>query len=318
MASQRRDRQLAFVLSMLGHAAIVAALTFSIPLGRNRPAPGPVVVPIEAVMINEAAIEAEMARIEAAEEAERQRQLELERQRQREEQERQERLRQEQAELERIRQEQEAAEQERLRLQAEAADAERRRLAILEEERLEAERIAEQQRIERERQEAERLAAEQAAEAERQRQEEERRRQEEERLAAERAAEEERLRREAEERARREAVEAEIARAIAAEQEARAARDAGLRDQWARAISDRVALYWIRPPNVSSELECVLIVEQLPNGEVVNVTTDRCNTSDSNIIRSIENAVLNASPLPQPPRGVAFERVVRITFSPID
>lgn len=314
MASRRTDRQLAFVLSIVGHAAIVAALTFSIPLGINRPPAGPIVVPIDTVMINEAAIEAEMARIEAEEEAERIRQVEeAERVRQQQEA--------EQRELERIRQEREAAElaaeRERVRLEAEAA-AERERLVILEREREEAERRAEQERIERERQEAERLAAERAAEEERRRQEEERRRLEEERLAAERAAEEERLRREAEERARREAVEAEIARAIAAEQEARAARDAGLRDQWARAISDRVALYWIRPPNVSSELECVLVVTQLPNGEVVNVTIDRCNTSDGNIIRSIENAVLNASPLPQPPRGVAFERVVRITFSPID
>jgi colicin import membrane protein len=289
MASRRTDQHLAFALSIFGHAAIVAALTFSIPLGRTRPSAGEIVVPIETVMINEAAIEAEIARMEAAEEAERIRQAEeAERVRQQQEA--------EQRELERIRLEREAAEQaaelERQRVEVEAA-AERERLLILEREREEAERLAEQERLERERLQAERIAAEQAAE-------------------------EARLRREAEERARREAVEAEIARAIAAEQEARAARDAGLRDQWARAISDRVALYWIRPPNVSSELECVLIVTQLPNGDVVNVTVDQCNTNDGNIIRSIENAVLNASPLPQPPRGVAFERVVRITFRPDD
>lgn len=314
MASRRTDQQLAYGVSIFGHAAIVAALTFSIPLGRNRPPAGEIVVPIEAVMINEAAIEAEMARIEAAEEAERIRQAEeAERIRQQQEA--------EQRELERIRLEREAAEQaaeqERIRLEAEA-EAEREALLILEREREEAARIAEQERIERERLEAERLAAEQAAEEERLRQEEERRRLEEERLAAERAAEEERLRREAEERARQEAVEAEIARAIAAEQEARAARDAGLRDQWARAISDHVERRWNRPPNVSSELRCVLVVEQLPNGDVINTTVDECNTTDGNIIRSIENAVLNASPLPPAPRGVAFERVVRITFSPDD
>jgi colicin import membrane protein len=269
MASRRTDQHLAFALSIFGHAAIVAALTFSIPLGRTRPSAGEIVVPIETVMINEAAIEAEIARMEAAEEAERIRQAEeAERVRQQQEA--------EQRELERIRLEREAAEQaaelERQRVEVEAA-AERERLLILEREREEAERLAEQERLERERLEAERIAAEQAAEEERRRQEEERRRQEEERLAAER---------------------------------------------WARAISDRVALYWIRPPNVSSELECVLIVTQLPNGDVVNVTVDQCNTNDGNIIRSIENAVLNASPLPQPPRGVAFERVVRITFRPDD
>ena len=45
MASRRVQRQYAFVLSVLGHAAIVAALTFSIPLSsRNRPAGGQTVI----------------------------------------------------------------------------------------------------------------------------------------------------------------------------------------------------------------------------------------------------------------------------------
>jgi hypothetical protein len=57
-------------------------------------------------------------------------------------------------------------------------------------------------------------------------------------------------------------------------------------------------------------------VTQLPNGEVVDVTINRCNTNDQTIIRSVENAVLNASPLPRPPSGQPFERVVIITFRP--
>jgi hypothetical protein len=60
----------------------------------------------------------------------------------------------------------------------------------------------------------------------------------------------------------------------------------------------------------------VLDVTQLPNGEVIEVKIDRCNTNDQTIIRSVENAVLNASPLPRPPSGVPFERVIIITFRP--
>jgi colicin import membrane protein len=73
---------------------------------------------------------------------------------------------------------------------------------------------------------------------------------------------------------------------------------------------------WNRPPSAQVGLECVLVVTQLPNGDVTDVTIDRCNTNDQTIIRSVENAVLTASPLPRPPAGVAFERVVIITFRP--
>ena len=289
MASRRAQRQYAYVLSVFAHAAIVAMLTFSIPLtNRNPPVAGP--SPIETYMIDTAALEAEMARIEAAEEAERLRQQqEAERIREQQEAERRE--------VERVQREREAAEQEaereRIRLQQEA-EAERLRLAEVEREREEAERRAEEERLERERQEE--IARQE--ELERQRLEAERRQREE------------------EERRRREAVEQEIQRSIAAEQAAREAVSSGLRAQWALAIGRKVEQYWNRPPNVDPNLECVLIVTQLPDGSVTQVNMERCTTSDQTIIRSVENAVLNASPLPPRPAGVEFERQVRITFIP--
>lgn len=304
MASRRVQRQYALVLSLILHGILVAALTLSIPLSSHRQLAGPAIVPIETFTVDATAVAEEIERLNAEEEAERQRELEAERQREREAQ---ERLRQEQEELARIEREQEEArqeaERERVRLQQEA-EAEQLRLAELarqreEQERLEQERREEEERLARE--EAERLAREEA-----------------ERIARE---EEERLAREAEERARQEriaAIEAEVAASIEAERTARAARDAGLRDQWARAIGNRVELYWNRPPNAGVGLECVLEVTQLPNGDVINVVVDDCNTDDVNIIRSIESAVLNASPLPQRPAGVEFERIVRITFSPTE
>jgi len=68
MASRRTQRQFAFGLSVLGHGIIVAALTFSVPLSSSRrSSAGPTVVPIDTVMIDQSAIDAEMARLEAAE-----------------------------------------------------------------------------------------------------------------------------------------------------------------------------------------------------------------------------------------------------------
>lgn len=292
MAARRLQRQYAFVLSVLGHAAIVVALTFSIPLAnRNRPV-GSDVEPIETYMIDQAALDAEIARLEAEDAAER--------------------LRQDQ-EAERIREQQRAEQRELERIEREALEAERaaeqRRIQLEQEAEAEKLRIAE--RVERE--EAERLERER--QAERERQLEEQRRQEQ--LARERE-EAARRQREAEELARRQAVEADIQRSIAAEQAARVARESGARDQWALAIGRRVEQYWNRPPSVDPNLECVLVVTQLPDGSVTQVTVERCTTTDQTIIRSVENAVLNASPLPQRPSGVPFERQIRITFRPAE
>ena len=300
MALRRRQRLYAFVLSVLGHAGIVGALMFSIPLSsRQTPAAGGVVVPIEAVMINESAIEAEMARLQAAEEAERirlQEEAEALLQQRAAEQQELARIQAEREEAERV------AEAERVERDR-RANEERLRLERIEEQRIEAERLAEQERIERERREE----AERLAEQQRQREEAERQRLEAERLEAERLA-----------AAQRQAVEADIERAMAAERAAQEARDAGLRADWARAISDKVDRNWNKPPSVRLGLECVLVVSQLPNGEVTQVVVADCNTSDQTIVRSLENAVLNASPLPERPPGVPFERQVRIRFIPTE
>lgn len=308
MASRRLQRQYAFVLSVLGHAAIVALLTFSIPLAnRNREAAGPNVVPIDTYLIDESAVAEEVARLEAAE-TERQERERLEAERIQQQQEA------EQRELERIQQErveaEQAAERERLRIQREAEE-EQFRLAELERQREEAERVAEQERLERERQEE--IARQE--ELERQRQEAERQRQEQ--LARERE-EAERQRREAEERARVAAAEAEVQESLAREREARLARESGLVDEWSRRISSKVQLSWNRPATATVGLECRLLVTQLLTGRVVEVEVESCNTNDQVIIRSVENAVLSASPLPERPRGVPFESQVRITFRPTD
>ena len=277
MASQRTQRIVAFWLSVVGHALIVVALTFSVSLSGPEQPLG-IVIPIETVMVDQAALDARAAEIEAARQEEIRRQQEEARRLQREEEQRQ-------AQAERERRDREAAEREKIRIQ--------------EEQRLAAERQAqlERERIQREAEEAERRRQEQLA---REREEAERRR------------------REAEAARQREQIAAEIAAAAAAEQQARAAVESGERARWAAMISNKVQQNWQRPPNATAGLECLLIVEQVITGDVRSVTVDECNVRDANIIRSLENAVQASSPLPPRPPGVAFERIIRIRFKPTD
>jgi colicin import membrane protein len=214
----------------------------------------------------------------------------------------------------------------------EAADAARRerereqqRLAEAERQREEAERN-EQQRQEQLRVEREKAAADQRqrdadAEKERQRQAElQREREAEERRVAEaerqRRAEEERRRLQAEAEARKQAeLEAELSRALAAENDRREAEEAGLLDQYLRAIQSQIERNWIAPPTARPGLVCVINVTQIPSGDVVGVGFGSCN-GDEAVKRSIEAAVLRASPLPRPPVPSLFNRSLEVTFRP--
>lgn len=317
MASRRTQRTLATVLSVLGHAALVVLLTAGLPQFSRERASIADGNPIETAMVDPNVLLAEMARLEEAEAEElRLQQEEIQRRRDEaaaeqkrlEEIERQREEAERQAELERqqrVREQEEAdraAAAEQLRLEREA-EAERVRIAELEAERVRQEALAAAEEEERLRREAE--AAEQ-------------RRIEEERIAAERAAEEERRRAEAALQRQRDAIAAQVAEQVAAEEADRLARESGALDQWIRAIENRVTARWNQPPNVSSDLDCVLEVTQQPDGTVTAVAVVSCNTNDANIIRSLENAVMSASPLPRRPEGVAYARVIQIRFNPTE
>lgn len=203
----------------------------------------------------------------------------------------QERARQEalEAEQQRIREEQAA---ERRRLEQEAEERQQREAAERERQRQEAEerRRREEAEAERRRQEAERKRLE---DIERQRRENELRRAE-----AEAAAREQRLQEElAEEMARQEAL------------------SSGELDRYIFAITQRIEQNWIRPASARPGLECVINVRQVPGGEVISATIERCN-GDAAVQRSIEAAVFKASPLPEPSNPALFERNLRITFKP--
>lgn len=211
-------------------------------------------------------------------------------------------------------------------LEAQRAEAERQR--IQQELEAEQQRIREQQEVERQRleQQAEERRRREEAERQRQQQEaEERRRREEaelerQRQEAERQRQEELERqRQENERRRREAEEAERQRQFQqqlAEEEARMeALASSEMDAYRFAITQAIQRNWVRPASAGPGIECVVLVRQVPGGEVIGATIERCNGDDA-VRRSIEAAVFKASPLPEPSNPMLFDRNLRITFKP--
>lgn len=170
-----------------------------------------------------------------------------------------------------------------------------------------AERLAQEKR---EREAAEEKKREDAAQAARKAEEKRKREAEQQRLAEEK-------RKAAAAARRQKELNAQLQADIAAEERRRKAEQSGLLDQYVRLIQNRIEQQWIKPPSARPGLECVVDVTQIPSGTVVNVhvRADKCN-GDAAVRRSIETAVLKASPLPKPPVPELFERNLVITFHP--
>ena len=117
------------------------------------------------------------------------------------------------------------------------------------------------------------------------------------------------------ERLKDEAAEREIARQLEAEERLLAATESGALADYVGMIGQKVTRSWIRPPSARAGLECEVVVNQIPGGEVVGVKVERCN-GDEAVRRSIEAAVLKASPLPLPDDPSLFDRSLRFTFKP--
>lgn len=181
-------------------------------------------------------------------------------------------------------------------------------------------REAEQQRV-AEQQAKERAEAERKAAAERQRAEQlkaEERKQAEQKVEAER---QEKLRQEQADAARRKAEadrrreEQELMRQLADEERRLAAAESGALAEYIALIRQKVERNWRRPPGALPGLECEVSVTQIPGGVVTAVNIGRCN-ADEAVRRSIEAAVLRASPLPAPEESALFERNLRFVFKP--
>jgi colicin import membrane protein len=272
-------------VSLALHAVLLAMLTVSLTL-QSDPSRVPqsgvqVREVIEATVIDAGAIEAEIAR---QDELERQRQAAIDARQQRE----QEAI--EQARQERLSEEQRLAELERQRLarqQQAVADAERQRQAQADAARQAAE---DQRRLDelRQQQEAEAARLEQ--------------------LRAEQAA--------AEQRRQQAEAEALLQQQMAQEARREQAISAGYQAQYEAAVKQATERNWQMPePQMPDGFYCEVLVNQIPGGQVVSVEFDQCN-ADEIWRRSLETAVLRASPLPGPPPEAPeiFERRLRLRF----
>jgi colicin import membrane protein len=200
--------------------------------------------------------------------------------------------------------------------------------------RIEQERIAKERQAEQKKQQEQKLALQRAKDLQAKQQADkakaqlaEKERQE--TAAAERAkAEAERVKAEAErakaarlkeEAARRAAAEAaskrDIARQLAEEERLLAAADSGALAEYVALIRQKVQRNWNPPASAKPGLECEVLVAQLPGGVVAGVRIGTCNADDA-VRRSIEAAVLRASPLPLPDEATLFERNLRFIFKP--
>ncbi len=93
----------------------------------------------------------------------------------------------------------------------------------------------------------------------------------------------------------------------------REARLAAARDVYLQSLSHRVAQHWLRPPDVSPDLTCVVQVQQTKTGEVIAAKVVR-GSGNAVFDRSVEAAVLKASPLPAPPDPELFDPTLNVIF----
>lgn len=111
--------------------------------------------------------------------------------------------------------------------------------------------------------------------------------------------------------------EAELRRQLADEEGRTEAVNAGLLNQYAAMIEQRVVRNWNRPASARPGLECEVRVAQTPGGTVLSVQVMQCN-GDAAVRQSIEAAVLRSSPLPPPPDPSLFERNLVFIFKPAE
>jgi colicin import membrane protein len=233
-----------------------------------------------------------------------------------------------QAEQQRIKEEKRKLEQQKLR-KAEAernkkveqerkAEAERNK-KVEQERKVEAERKKKAEQEKKRKVEAERnKKAEQEkkrkAEAEREKKAEQEKKRKSEAERKKKAEQEKKRKAEAE---RKKKAEAEAARRKEAEQalQAQLAEEQAQHalSQYIPHIQAKIQRNWLRPPGSSAGLSCLILVKLIPGGEVVDAKVVR-SSGDPLFDRSVETAVLKASPLPLPQDAAMFKHFREIQF----
>ena len=121
----------------------------------------------------------------------------------------------------------------------------------------------------------------------------------------------EKKRKEAEAARRREAEKA--LQAQLAEEEAQARAESALAE-YIPYIQGKIQRNWLRPPGSPPGLTCLVKVRLIPGGDVVSVSVVR-SSGDPLFDRSVETAVLKASPLPLPEDAKMFKYFREINFN---
>ena len=114
------------------------------------------------------------------------------------------------------------------------------------------------------------------------------------------------------EAAARKQAEAELQAQLAAEAE-RAKAESALAE-FIPYIQERIQRNWLRPPGSPAGLSCLVKVRLIPGGDVVSVNVVR-SSGDVVFDRSVEDAVLKASPLPLPADANLFKHFREINFN---
>ena len=187
--------------------------------------------------------------------------------------------------------------------------AEEKRLADLRAQRL-AEQKKEKQRIALAKQKEKALQQKQKAEEQRLKE-----------LARKRREEEQRQEQAKNEQALKQQLAAEAKR-LKAEQEVAAQRRAAQKakqteiDKYMNLIENRIYQNWIMPPSTNKGLVCVLQVQLIPTGEVINIELSK-SSGDPVYDQSVITAVKRASPLPVPPADSGLFDVFRTLTLPV-
>jgi len=294
--------------SILVHVIFVAVIVLSLEW-QAKPKPVPHV--IQATMIDESKIKAEIEKLRLADEKKKE-QAEAEQKKlddakkasQKEEQRLAELKKQREAERQKLK----AEEQKRKSEEDKRKSADQQR-KVEEKKQLDAKnkRIAEEKRIKAQKQaQLEKLKAEEAALKEKQAREAEARiRQAEERKKQQ---ELERIRQE-EARIRQEQL-AEEQRHLDA---AREREYQSIVDQHVEIIRQKVNRNWLRPAGSVAGLACTVRVRIIPGGDVLDVRVIK-GSGNAVFDRSVETAVLKASPLPLPADRALFDRFRELEF----
>ncbi len=128
----------------------------------------------------------------------------------------------------------------------------------------------------------------------------------------------ERDRREEEERRMEELLEQERAEQDAQPRPGNEGVDESLLAQYAMALSQVIEINWTRPDTVPLGSKCKIVIIQAPGGEVVGAKVDPSCPYDEIGRRSLEAAVMKASPLPYDGFEDVFDPQLNLTFTPDD